>query len=75
MMPGAPSETTRSGVSAERDGTAGRDIAAWLVENGLAFDWPRYCGGHYQSRQDTARRTRAGLWLGTFEWPWQWRGP
>ena len=61
-------------VSAERAGTAGRDIAAWLVENGLAFDWPRYSGGHYQSRQDTARRTPAGLWLGTFEWPWQWRG-
>lgn len=51
----------------------GRSVAAWLVREGHALDWPRYSHGDYADEQAEAKAERAGLWAGTFEKPWDWR--
>ena len=52
---------------------AGEDIAAWLVRNGWALDWPRYSHGAYAAEQDQAANASRGMWQGEFEKPWEWR--
>lgn len=49
----------------------GSDVAAWLVRNGFALDWPRYSNGAFATVQDEARRNRVGLWQGEFVEPWK----
>ncbi|MBA5775802.1 thermonuclease family protein [Stappia sp. F7233] len=51
----------------------GSSVAAWLVRNGHALDWPRYSRGRYAADQRTAKTDRTGIWQGTFEKPWEWR--
>ncbi len=49
------------------------DIARWMVQQGLALDWPRYSGGAYADAEDAARNAERGLWRGRFVRPWDWR--
>lgn len=51
----------------------GQNIAAWLVRNGHALDWPRYSKGMYAGDQSTAKRNGDGIWQGFFVEPWEWR--
>ena len=51
----------------------GVDIAQWLVRHGYALDWPRYSDGYYAPAQAEARAAKSGLWIGSFEQPWEWR--
>jgi len=51
----------------------GAGVNEWMVENGHAFDWPRYSGGSYALSQELAERESRGLWQGSFDWPWDWR--
>ncbi len=51
----------------------GEDIAAWLVRNGHALDWPRYSQGRYREEQRIADQEGAGIWQGLFIEPWEWR--
>lgn len=51
----------------------GEDVAAWLVRSGHALDWPRYSGGAYAEQEAAAKATRAGIWAGAFQPPWEWR--
>ncbi|MBL8575623.1 MAG: thermonuclease family protein [Mesorhizobium sp.] len=51
----------------------GEDVAAWLVSNGHALDWPRYSNGAHASKQAKAKTAKTGIWSGTFEAPWDWR--
>ncbi|WP_181177842.1 thermonuclease family protein [Mesorhizobium sp. B2-3-15] len=51
----------------------GASVAAWMVEHGQALDWPRYSHGAYAGQQATAEATKVGLWVGTFQAPWDWR--
>lgn len=51
----------------------GQDVAAWLVENGHALDWPQYSRGEYASGQQAAQGARFGMWAGSFARPWEWR--
>lgn len=51
----------------------GSDVAAWLVLQGHALDWPRYSKGRYAEDQATAERDGAGVWQGRFVKPWEWR--
>jgi endonuclease YncB( thermonuclease family) len=51
----------------------GRDIADWLVRNGLALDWPQYSKGGYADAQTEAKREQRGLWGGSFKEPWNYR--
>ncbi|MER9058332.1 thermonuclease family protein [Mesorhizobium sp. M0910] len=51
----------------------GASVAAWMVENGQALDWPKYSQGAYAMLQEKAKAARVGIWAGTFEAPWDWR--
>jgi len=51
----------------------GKSVAAWMVRNGHALDWPRYSRGAYAADQSEARRVGAGMWQGRFVEPWEWR--
>ena len=51
----------------------GASVAAWLVRNGHALDWPRYSKGRYVDDQQTARQVKVGIWRGLFVEPWEWR--
>ncbi len=49
------------------------DLGAWLVTHGWALDFPKYSGGHYSKQQIDAQSRKAGIWLGEFVPPWDWR--
>ena len=49
------------------------DLGEWLVVEGVAIDWPRYSGGHYNAAQREAERSRRGLWTGSYIEPWRYR--
>ena len=51
----------------------GRSVASLMVQAGHALDWPRYSGGAYKREQAVARKTKLGLWRGSFEKPWDYR--
>ncbi|BCG73327.1 hypothetical protein MesoLj113a_44850 [Mesorhizobium sp. 113-1-2] len=51
----------------------GKSVAGWLVENGLALDWPKYSHGAYAEQQAKAEAAKIGLRVGTFQAPWEWR--
>lgn len=51
----------------------GANVAAWLVRNGHALDWPQYSKGRYADEQRAARAARSGVWQGRFVEPWEWR--
>lgn len=44
-----------------------------MVEHGQALDWPRYSHGAYAQQQAKAKAARIGLWVGTFQAPWEGR--
>lgn len=52
---------------------AGVDLGDWLVRGGLAFDWPRYSKGKYDSAQREADRAGRGVWAGSYVVPWLYR--
>ncbi|MDX2004631.1 MAG: excalibur calcium-binding domain-containing protein [Meiothermus sp.] len=51
---------------------AGETVGGWLVSKGYAFIDPRFASD-YRTRQVQASRSRAGLWAGRFQNPWEWR--
>ncbi|CAN7649143.1 thermonuclease family protein [Mesorhizobium sp. LjNodule214] len=51
----------------------GSSVAAWMVEHGQALDWPKYSNGAYAEQQAKAKASKIGLWVGTFQAPWDWR--
>ncbi|MER9714177.1 thermonuclease family protein [Mesorhizobium sp. M0174] len=55
------------------DRADGRSVQRWLVEQGLALDWPLYSHGAYAGQQAKAEAAKLGLWAGTFQAPWVWR--
>lgn len=55
------------------DRADGRSVQRWLVEQGLALDWPRYSNGAFATEQRAAMEAHRGLWQGKFEQPWDWR--
>jgi endonuclease YncB( thermonuclease family) len=48
------------------------DINEWLVAQGLALAYRRY-SLDYVSAEDEARAAGRGMWVGSFEPPWEWR--
>ena len=50
-----------------------QNVQTWLVEQGLALDWPRYSNGAFATKQASAKAARRGLWQGHFDQPWDWR--
>lgn len=51
----------------------GVDVSAWLTRHGHALDWPKYSKGAYAVDQLEAKNGRAGIWIGAFQPPWEWR--
>ena len=51
----------------------GADMAAWLVSQGHALDWPRYSHGRYLTHQRDAVAAQRGMWSGNFVNPWDYR--
>ena len=51
----------------------GADMAAWLVSQGHALDWPRYSHGRYLTQQRDAVAAQRGMWSGNFVNPWYYR--
>lgn len=51
----------------------GASVAAWMVQQGQALDWPRYSHGAYAAQQAKAEAAKVGLWAGAFQTPWDWR--
>jgi endonuclease YncB( thermonuclease family) len=49
------------------------DVGGWLVRHGHALDWPKYSRGRYTGAQVDAQHAEAGIWSGSFAWPWQYR--
>ena len=52
---------------------AAYDIAAVMVSNGFALDWPKYSGGDYREQQSAAAEAELGVWSGKFVEPWTYR--
>ncbi|MFB9983035.1 thermonuclease family protein [Mesorhizobium kowhaii] len=51
----------------------GASVAGWMVEHGQALDWPKYSHGAYPGQQAAAQAAKRGIWVGTFQAPWEWR--
>jgi endonuclease YncB( thermonuclease family) len=51
---------------------AGEDLSEWLVRSGLALAYRRYAKD-YVASEELARRARAGIWVGAFAPPWEYR--
>jgi endonuclease YncB( thermonuclease family) len=51
----------------------GADLGEWLVQNGLALDWPQYSRGRYDGAQQNAERAGRGIWKGSYVEPWLYR--
>lgn len=51
---------------------AGRDLNAWMVEQGWAFAYRRYSRA-YIDEEAGARAERRGVWMGEVVAPWKWR--
>ncbi|BCG83373.1 hypothetical protein MesoLj113b_69150 (plasmid) [Mesorhizobium sp. 113-3-3] len=50
-----------------------QSVQKWLVDQGLALDWPRYSKGAFAAEQASAKAAHRGLWQGRFDEPWDWR--
>lgn len=61
------------GRDVSRCTAGGTDLAAAMVQEGFALDWPRYSGGAYATEQEQAKERHRGMWSGTFDLPWEWR--
>lgn len=62
----------RYGRSIAQCFAAGADIGAEQVRLGMALAYRRY-SRDYVSTENAARAAGAGIWSGTFEFPWNWR--
>ena len=51
----------------------GADLGEWLVQSGLALDWPQYSKGRYAGAQQKAERGARGIWKGSYVEPWLYR--
>jgi len=47
----------------------GVDLGEWLVQNGLALDWPKYSKGKYGADQSKAEQAGVGIWKGSYVEP------
>ena len=48
-------------------------VSAYMVRNGLAFDYPKYSKKKYFKDQIYAKNNKLGLWSMEFDYPWIWR--
>lgn len=51
----------------------GTELNAWLVREGFALAFVKY-STRYVKEEKEAKGAKRGLWAGTFQAPWDWRG-
>ena len=51
---------------------AGENLNAWMVRNGWALAYRRY-SQDYVDEESAAEQAGAGIWIGSFVPPWDWR--
>ena len=68
-----PINLDRYGRTVATCSVGGTDLGEWLVQNGLALDWPQYSKGRYDAVQRTAEQTGRGIWAGSYVEPWLYR--
>ena len=64
--------TDRYGRMVARCSVRGADIGQWLVSQGWAMAYTRYSKAYVTDEQQ-ARTAKRGIWVGTFQPPWEWR--
>lgn len=62
----------RYGRVLARCSVAGIDMQGWLVTNGHALAYRRY-SMDYVPHEELAQSAGAGVWIGEFTAPWEWR--
>ena len=65
-------DTDRFGRRVARCRAGETDIAAAMVEQGMAFAYRRY-SRDYVRDENSAQRMARGFWGGSFDYPWDWR--
>jgi endonuclease YncB( thermonuclease family) len=68
-----PINLDRYGRTVATCAVGGLDLGEWLVQNGLALDWPQYSKGKYGAAQRIAERAGLGIWAGSYVEPWLYR--
>jgi endonuclease YncB( thermonuclease family) len=68
-----PINLDRYGRTVATCSVGGTDVGEWLVQNGLALDWPQYSKGRYDAVQRTAEQVGLGIWAGSYVEPWLYR--
>jgi Staphylococcal nuclease homologue len=68
-----PISRDRYGRTVATSSVGAADLGAWLVQNGLALDWPQYSKGKYGSDQRAAELAGRGMWKGSYVEPWLYR--
>jgi endonuclease YncB( thermonuclease family) len=68
-----PISLDRYGRTVASCSVAGADLGEWLVQNGLAVDWPQYSKGKYGADQRAAEKAGRGMWKGSYVEPWLYR--
>ena len=48
------------------------NINKWMVRNGYAVAYKKY-SKKYSASENIAKKDKLGLWIGTFQMPWEWR--
>jgi len=48
------------------------NINLWMVRNGYAIVYKKY-SNKYLAAENLAKNEKLGLWVGSFEMPWEWR--
>lgn len=48
------------------------NLNQWMVRNGWAVAYRRYSES-YIADEDAARKSKVGMWAGSFDMPWDWR--
>ena len=48
------------------------NINRWMVRNGYAIVYKKY-SNKYLAAENLAKNEKLGLWVGSFEMPWEWR--
>ncbi|WP_435168761.1 thermonuclease family protein [Falsirhodobacter sp. 1013] len=65
--------TDRYGRTVAECQAGGQNINAWMVRNGWAVAYRQYGGSRYVADEAIAKRRKAGIWVGRFVMPWDWR--
>jgi endonuclease YncB( thermonuclease family) len=68
-----PINLDRYGRTVATCSVGGADLGEWLVEKGLALDWPQYSKGRYDAVQRAAEQAGQGMWAGSYVEPWLYR--